>query len=119
MRWIRIVAPAFVVGNAMVQANTYHNLPAPLAIQSCLYEGSLLPIDAALRVETVPADGGARAGLARHDPHAVRQQEQGREGPAPPGRHRPNKCRKLGMIGAGMMGGGIALNAARAASQWC
>jgi len=46
------VAPAFVVGNTMVQANTFHNLPAPQAIQSCLYEGSLLPIDKALSIET-------------------------------------------------------------------
>jgi 3-hydroxyacyl-CoA dehydrogenase/enoyl-CoA hydratase/3-hydroxybutyryl-CoA epimerase len=39
------VAPAFVVGNAMLQASTGGNLPAPLAIQSCLFEGCQLPID--------------------------------------------------------------------------
>ena len=43
------VVPSFVVGNTMLQASTFHNLPAPLAIQSCLYEGSLLPMDKALR----------------------------------------------------------------------
>ena len=108
------VAPAFVVGNAMVQANTYHNLPAPLAIQSCLYEGSLLPIDAALRVETkyllTVARGPVSRGMIRTLFVNKSKAEKGLHRPAGIA---PNKCRKLGMIGAGMMGGGIALNAAQ------
>ena len=43
------VAPGFVVGNTMLQAGTQHNLPAPLAIQSCLYEGAQLPMDTRVR----------------------------------------------------------------------
>jgi 3-hydroxyacyl-CoA dehydrogenase/enoyl-CoA hydratase/3-hydroxybutyryl-CoA epimerase len=108
------VAPAFVVGNAMLQANTYHNLPAPLAIQSCLYEGSLLPIDAALRVETkyllTVARGPVSRGMIRTLFVNKSKAEKGLHRPAGIA---PNKCRKLGMIGAGMMGGGIALNAAQ------
>ena len=46
------VAPAFVVGNTMLQAKTFHNMPAPLCIQSCIYEGCQLPIDKGLRIET-------------------------------------------------------------------
>jgi len=108
------VAPAFVVGNTMIQANTYHNLPAPQAIQSCLYEGSLLPIDKALRVETkylmTVARGPVSRGMIRTLFVNKSKAEKGMH--RPPG-FPPFKSRKLGMIGAGMMGGGIALVAAQ------
>ncbi len=108
------VAPAFVVGNTMLQANTYHNLPAPQAIQSCLYEGSLLPIDKALRVETkylmTVARGPVSRGMIRTLFVNKTKAEKGLHRPAG---FAPFTCRKLGMIGAGMMGGGIALVAAQ------
>lgn len=108
------VAPAFVVGNAMVQAGTNHNLPAPMAIQSCLYEGSLLPIDKALRVETKyllsvatsPVSRGMIRTLFVNKTKAEKLMHR-------PAGFAPFKCKKLGMIGAGMMGGGIALTAAQ------
>jgi 3-hydroxyacyl-CoA dehydrogenase/enoyl-CoA hydratase/3-hydroxybutyryl-CoA epimerase len=95
------VAPAFVVGNTMLQANTYHNLPAPLAIQSCLYEGSLLPIDKALRVETKYLLTVARGPVSRGMIRTLFVNK----GKAEKGMHRPAgiapfKSRKLGMIGA-------------------
>ncbi len=108
------VAPAFVVGNAMVLAKTCGNLPAPLAIQSCLFEGSLLPLDKALRVETKYLLAVARGAVARGMIRTLFVNKSNAE----KGLHRPAaiapfKCRKLGMIGAGMMGGGIALAAAQ------
>jgi 3-hydroxyacyl-CoA dehydrogenase/enoyl-CoA hydratase/3-hydroxybutyryl-CoA epimerase len=112
------VAPAFVVGNTMVQAKTFHNMPAPLAIQSCLYEGCLLPIDKALRVESkymaVLSSGPVARGMIRT--------LFVNKGKAEKGMHRPAgipvfKCKKLGMIGAGMMGAGIALVAAQRGIQ--
>lgn len=108
------VAPAFVVGNAMVQASTFHNLPAPLAIQSCLYEGSLLPIDKALRVEVkyllTVARGPISKGMIQTLFVNKSKAEKGLHRPAG---FEPFTCKKLGMIGAGMMGAGIALNAAQ------
>jgi len=108
------VAPAFVVGNTMVLANTHQNLPAPLAIQSCLYEGSLLPIDKGLRIETkyllTVARGPVSRGMIRTLFVNKTKAEKGLHRPAG---FEPFKCRKLGMIGAGMMGGGIALTAAQ------
>lgn len=108
------VAPAFVVGNAMVQANTFHNLPAPLAIQSCLYEGSLLPIDKALRIEVkyllTVARGPVSKGMIRTLFVNKSKAEKGLHRPAG---FAPFTCKKLGLIGAGMMGAGIALNAAQ------
>ncbi len=108
------VAPAFVVGNAMLQARTGLNLPAPLAIQSCLYEGSLLPLDSALRVETkylmTLARGPVSRGMIRTLFVNKTKAEKGRQRPVGPA---PFTCRTLGLIGAGMMGAGIALVAAQ------
>jgi 3-hydroxyacyl-CoA dehydrogenase/enoyl-CoA hydratase/3-hydroxybutyryl-CoA epimerase len=109
------VAPGFVVGNTMVLAGTQGNLPAPLAIQSCVYEGSQLPIDKALRVESKYLL--ATASLSPVSRSMIRTLFINKS-KAEKGMHRPTgiapfTCRKLGMIGAGMMGGGIALNAAQ------
>ena len=108
------VAPSFVVGNTLLQANTFHNLPAPLAIQSCLYEGAQLPMDKALRVESkylafLTRDPVSRAMVRTLFVNKTKAEK---------GLHRPAgiapfQCKKLGMVGAGMMGGGIALVAAQ------
>ena len=109
------VAPAIVVGNTMLQASTFHNLPAPLAIQSCVYEGCQLPLDKGLRVETkYLLDVATRSPVSRSMIRTLFVNK----GKAEKGLHRPPgferfTCRKLGMIGAGMMGGGIALTAAQ------
>jgi 3-hydroxyacyl-CoA dehydrogenase/enoyl-CoA hydratase/3-hydroxybutyryl-CoA epimerase len=111
------VAPAIVVGNTMLQANTFHNLPAPLAIQSCVFEGCLLPIDKGMRIETkYLLDVATRSPVSRSMIRTLFVNK----GKAEKGLHRPKgferfTCRKLGMIGAGMMGGGIALTAAQRA----
>ncbi len=108
------VAPSFVVGNAMVQANTYHNLPAPHAIQSCLYEGSLLPMDKALRIESKYLSTLTRSQVSRAMVRTLFvSKTKAEKGLHRPAGLAPFRCRKLGMIGAGMMGGGIALNAAQ------
>lgn len=108
------VASAFVVGNTLLQASTCHNMPAPLAIQSCLYEGGLLPIDKALRIESKYMAQLSRGAVARGMIRTLFVNKTKAE----KGLHRaegipPFKCGKLGMIGAGMMGAGIALNAAQ------
>jgi 3-hydroxyacyl-CoA dehydrogenase/enoyl-CoA hydratase/3-hydroxybutyryl-CoA epimerase len=109
------VAPGFVVGNTMTQAATAGNLPAPLAIQSCLYEGTQLPFDKALKVESkYLLDVALRSPVSRSMIRTLFVNK----GKAEKGLHRPAgvpafKCRKLGIIGAGMMGGGIALVAAQ------
>ena len=108
------VAPSFVVGNTMLQAQTFHNLPAPLAIQSCLYEGAQLPMDKALRVESKylayltrdPVSGGMIRTLFVSKTKA----EKGLHRPAG---ITPLHCRTLGIVGAGMMGSGIAQIAAQ------
>ncbi len=108
------VAPGFVVGNTLLQASTFHNLPAPLAIQSCLYEGAQLPMDKALLVESkylafLTRDPVSRAMVRTLFVNKTKA-EKGLHRPAGMA---PFTCRKLGMVGAGMMGGGIALVAAQ------
>lgn len=98
-----------MVGTALLQKMTNHNYPAPIAIMSSVYEGSVLPIDTALDVEskyfakmlvnpvsrnmtrTLFINKGAADKLVRRP-----------KGPE----ERP--VTKLGILGAGMMGAGIA-----------
>lgn len=108
------VAPSFVVGNTLLQASTYRNLPAPLAIQSCLYEGAQLPIDKALRVESKYMATLTRGTVSRAMVRTMFvNKTKAEKGMHRPAGFAPFSCRKLGMIGAGMMGGGIALIAAQ------
>jgi 3-hydroxyacyl-CoA dehydrogenase/enoyl-CoA hydratase/3-hydroxybutyryl-CoA epimerase len=107
-----------VVGTALMQKMTNHNYPAPLAIMSATYEGSVLPMDKALDVEskyftqllmdptsrnmtrTLFLNKGAADKLVRRP-----------EGPE----KRP--VTKLGILGAGMMGAGVAYVSAYAGMQ--
>jgi 3-hydroxyacyl-CoA dehydrogenase / enoyl-CoA hydratase / 3-hydroxybutyryl-CoA epimerase len=102
-------AQTFMVGTALVAQKTMHNYPAPIAILSCVYEGSVVPIDKGLDIEsqyfvelltgpvarnmirTLFVDKGAADKLARR-PKGVDKVP----------------VRKLGVLGAGMMGAGIA-----------
>jgi 3-hydroxyacyl-CoA dehydrogenase/enoyl-CoA hydratase/3-hydroxybutyryl-CoA epimerase len=108
----------FMAGNAMVAEKTQHNYPAPPAILSCVYEGTFLPIDKGLKIElqyftrllagpvsrnmirTLFIDKGAADKLARR-PQDVP----------------PSKVGKLGVLGAGMMGAGIAYVSAYAGME--
>lgn len=105
----------FMVGTALVAGKTYHNYPAPIAIMSCVYEGTIVPMDTALRIEskyfarlladpvsrnmirTLFVNKGAADKLTRR-PKGVDRKKIG----------------KLGILGAGMMGSGIAYVSARA-----
>jgi 3-hydroxyacyl-CoA dehydrogenase / enoyl-CoA hydratase / 3-hydroxybutyryl-CoA epimerase len=109
------VAQALVVGNAMLQAGTYHNYPAPLAIMSCVYEGTQLPIDKALRLEAkymarVLTDPVSRNMLRTLFINKSKADKLARR---PAGVPR-QAYRRIGVLGAGLMGAGIAYAAAQA-----
>jgi len=109
------VAQTFMVGTALAAKVTWRNYPAPLAIMSAVYEGSQLPFDRALAVEskyfgkllsgpvarnmmrTLFVNKGLADSLARR-PEGVPRSKVGR----------------LGVLGAGMMGAGIAYVSAQA-----
>jgi 3-hydroxyacyl-CoA dehydrogenase/enoyl-CoA hydratase/3-hydroxybutyryl-CoA epimerase len=99
---------------AVAKAHGY-NQPAAPAILSCIFEGSQLPIDRALAVEskyfaTLMTHPVAR-NIIRTTFVSKGAAEKGARRPPGPARFR---ARRIGVLGAGMMGSGVALVAARA-----
>jgi 3-hydroxyacyl-CoA dehydrogenase/enoyl-CoA hydratase/3-hydroxybutyryl-CoA epimerase len=99
----------FMVGAAMLRKSTYGNYPAQLNMLKAVYEGLQLPMDSALRVEsryfvatmaTPQAKGMIRSLF-------VSMQELGK-GAARPAGQAPFDTKKVSVLGAGMMGAGIA-----------
>src|SRR5471030_2981554 len=107
-----------MAANAMVRAKTYGNYPAPRAILSCVYEGMITDIDTGLTTE------------ARYFVHTVLTPEakamirtlffsmnEANKLAARPRNVPVQRYSKIGVIGAGMMGAGIAYVAAKAGLQ--
>ena len=99
----------FMMGAAMLRKTTYGVYPAQLNMLKAVYEGLQLPMDAALRVEsryfvktmmTPQAKAMIRSLF-------VSMQELGK-GAARPAGAPPTDIRKVAVLGAGMMGAGIA-----------
>lgn len=108
------VAQMLVVSNAMLQAKTFHNLPAPKAILSCLYEGPQLPMDKALAVESKYFTQLQLDPVSRNMIRTLFINK----GKADKLMHRPEgiprtRFNKIGVIGAGLMGAGIAYHCAK------
>ncbi|WP_374482582.1 3-hydroxyacyl-CoA dehydrogenase NAD-binding domain-containing protein [Zoogloea sp.] len=109
------LAQLFMGTAANLQAGTFHNLPAPLAITSCLYEGMQLPMDKALRVECKyfvklnldPVAGNMVRTVFINKGEADKLVR--RPAGVPTRRHE-----RIGVLGAGLMGAGVAYVAAQA-----
>ena len=106
-----IWAPA----NAILRRETYDNYPAAKAILSCVFEGLQLPMDLALAVES------------RYFAKILRSKEAAamirslfvsmgelNKGARRPREIPPAKLRKIGVLGAGFMGAGVAYVSASA-----
>ncbi|HJP38252.1 MAG TPA: 3-hydroxyacyl-CoA dehydrogenase NAD-binding domain-containing protein [Gammaproteobacteria bacterium] len=105
----------FMVGTSLLAGNAFHNYPAPKAIMSAVYEGTITPFDTGLQIEgkyfaqlisgvvarnmmrTLFVNKGEADKLVRR-PDAVEK----------------SAVKKLGVLGAGMMGAGVAYVSARA-----
>ena len=99
----------FIGANAMAQKTTMHNYPAVQYILSCLYEGSIVPIDTALRIESKyftkliasPQAKNMIRTLFVNKLAAEKGEQRPQDVPA-------QTLKKVGVLGAGMMGAGIA-----------
>jgi 3-hydroxyacyl-CoA dehydrogenase / enoyl-CoA hydratase / 3-hydroxybutyryl-CoA epimerase len=103
----------FIAANAMLHDKTFGNYPAPAAILSCVYEGTQVPIDLGLRIEAKYFLSLLRGGVA---PNMIRSLFINK-GKADKLSRRPQGIpkahfKKIGMLGAGLMGAAIAYVAA-------
>jgi 3-hydroxyacyl-CoA dehydrogenase/enoyl-CoA hydratase/3-hydroxybutyryl-CoA epimerase len=107
-----------MVGTALLQKMTNHNYPAPIAIMSAVYEGTVLPIDKALDIETRYFVSLLLDPVSRNMTRTlfINKGEADKLVRRP---HGPKKRQvtRLGILGAGMMGAGIAFVSARAGMQ--
>jgi len=99
----------FIGGNAMIAGKTNGIYPAPKAIMSCVYEGLQLPFDSALRVETRYFVSLLRNPVAKSMIRTLffGLQEANKLARRPKGVEK-QKYTKIGILGAGLMGSGIA-----------
>ena len=100
---------SFLVGNAMLRKQSYGNYPAVLNLMKAVYEGIQVPMDAALRIETryfikTLMTPQAQA-MIRSLFLSKQELDKGAVRPAGVPRSDP---KKVTVIGAGMMGAGIA-----------
>ncbi len=98
----------FPPANAIYRRETYDNYPAARAILQVVYEGLQLPIDQALRVElrwfAKILRSPEAAAMIRSLFVSMQELNKGARRPAVPAK----PLKKVGVLGAGFMGGGIA-----------
>ena len=108
------VVQMLAIAPSMVSAKTWGNYPAVTDIMSCVFEGSLVDMDTALKIE------------ARYFAHCVTSQVAKNmigtlwfqlnainKGKSRPEGFEKKSVKKLGILGAGMMGAGIAYVSAK------
>lgn len=105
----------FPPANAIYRRETYDNYPAARAIMQTVFEGLQLPIDLALRVESrwfaKILRSPEAAAMIRSLFVSMQDLNKGARRPAGVP---PTKLKKVGIIGAGFMGAGIAYVSAQA-----
>ncbi|TGQ01483.1 MULTISPECIES: 3-hydroxyacyl-CoA dehydrogenase NAD-binding domain-containing protein [unclassified Mesorhizobium] len=100
---------------AILRRETHGNYPAAAAILKCVYEGLLVPFDTALRIEqryfTEIMQTKEAAAMIRSLFVSLQELNKGARRPAGVP---DTKFRKIGILGAGFMGAGIAYVTAKA-----
>ncbi len=113
--WSPAGVQTFIGGNAMIAGKTNGVYPAPKAIMSCVYEGLNVPFDTGLKIETRYFVSLLRDPVAKsmirtlffglQDANKLSRRPQGVAKQA---------YTRIGVLGAGLMGAGIANVSARA-----
>ena len=108
------VVQVLAIAPSMANAKAHGNYPALTHIMSCLFEGGLLDFDAASQVESryfaacvVSQTSKNMIGTLWHQLNAIKKGQSRPKGVA------ESKVKKLGILGAGMMGAGIAYVSAK------
>ncbi len=98
----------FMAANAMAQRETNHNYPAVRYILSCLYEGSIVPFDTAIRIESKYFLKLMTSDQTRNMIRTLFINKQAAEkGEARPKGVEKQEIKTVGVLGAGLMGSGI------------
>ncbi len=101
-------AQFFMAANAMAQRETNHNYPAVQYILSCLYEGSIVPFDTAIRIESKYFVKLLSSAQTRNMIRTLFINKQAAEkGEARPKNVEKQEIKTVGVLGAGLMGSGI------------
>lgn len=108
----------FTVGNATLHKQTHGNFPAQRYIMSCVYEGLQVPMEAGIRIETryftkLLQDPRSKAMIRS----LFLSMQELAKGARRPSGVAPFQVKKLGILGAGMMGAGIAYVSAQAGME--
>jgi 3-hydroxyacyl-CoA dehydrogenase / enoyl-CoA hydratase / 3-hydroxybutyryl-CoA epimerase len=100
--------PLYLGSSAIALKQSKGNYEAVKAILSCLYEGSMLPIDTALRVESKYFTKLLSGPQAKNMIRTLFINKQAAEkGAARPKGVPPTELKTVGVLGAGLMGSGI------------
>lgn len=98
----------FMAANAMGQRETKHNYPAVRYILSCLYEGSIVPFDTAIRIESKYFTKLIASPQSKNMIRTLFINKQAAEkGAARPQDVPASDIKTVGVLGAGLMGAGI------------
>ena len=101
--------PMFAGASAMVRKESFGNYPAMTNILKCVYEGSQVPMDAALRIESrYFCDLMLRPESANMVRSLFLSKQALEKGEARPAGQKKGEVKKVGVIGAGFMGAGVA-----------
>ena len=109
------VAQMLAIAPSIAAAKTWNNYPAVTHIQSCVFEGGLLSFDAACELESRFFAACAMSTVSKNMIGTLWFQLNAiKKGQSRPAGVPPSKVKKLGILGAGMMGAGIAYVSAKA-----
>jgi 3-hydroxyacyl-CoA dehydrogenase/enoyl-CoA hydratase/3-hydroxybutyryl-CoA epimerase len=102
-------AQVFIMGNAMLRKQSFGNYPAQINIMKSVYEGLQVPIDAALRIESRYFAKTAMTPQARGMIRTLfLSMDQLGKGAMRPEGVAKSEAKRVAVLGAGMMGAGIA-----------
>ncbi|MVM40274.1 3-hydroxyacyl-CoA dehydrogenase [Spirosoma sp. HMF3257] len=108
-------AQTFGAGTAMLMDKTKGNYPAPLEVMACVYEGLQVNIDRGLVIEARHFAKVATSKVAKNLIQTMfLGMNEANKGASRPKDHPKTDVKKLGVLGAGLMGAGIAYVSAQA-----